>query len=193
MAGFGALFPQVPNQPAGFPAVEAGMATSPKSVRYYVQVARLRLDTAIVEVDASDDGDAEQKAIEQARLLPGAEWELQPFDHAAYQPHAEAMVAQDELTESEVVEDALRRNETRYLLLKGDCETGEGDIILQPWLKTQEPDLLASDLCAEWIGALEQLGLTHLSERLDDLAGGSLPTASDRILFGAPSRKRRDK
>ena len=169
------------------------MATSPKSVRYYVQVARLRLDTAIVEVDASDDGDAEQKAVEQARLLPGAEWELQPFDHAAYQPHAEAMVAQDELTDSEVVEDALRRNETRYLLLKGDCETGEGDVILQPWLKTQEPDLLASDLCAAWIGALEQLGLTHLSERLDDLAGGSLPTASDRILFGAPSRKRRDK
>jgi len=73
------------------------MAASPKSVRYYVQVARLRLDTAIVEVDASDDGDAEQKAIEQARLLPGAEWELQPFD----QPHAEAMIAQNELTESE--------------------------------------------------------------------------------------------
>ena len=141
------------------------MTTSPKSVRYYVQVARLRLDTAIVEVEASDDGDAEQKAIEQARLLPGAEWELQPFDHAAYQPHAEAMIAQDELTDSESVEDALRRNETRYLLLKGDCETGEGDVILQPWLKTQEPDLLASDLCAEWIGALKQLGLTHLSER----------------------------
>ena len=169
------------------------MATSPKSVRYYVQVARLRLDTAIVEVDASDDGDAEQKAIEQARLLPGAKWELQPFDHAAYQPHAETMVAQDELTDSEVVEDTLRRNETRYLFLKGDCETGEGDVILQPWLNTQEPDLLASDLCAEWIGALEQFGLTHLSERLDDLAGGSLPTASDRILFGARSRKQRDK
>ena len=86
------------------------MATSPKSVRYYVEVARLRLDTAIVEVDASDDGDAEQKAIELARLLPDAEWELQPFDHAAYRPHAEAMIAQYELTESEVVEDALRRN-----------------------------------------------------------------------------------
>jgi hypothetical protein len=53
--------------------------------------------------------------------------------------------------------------------------------------------LLASDLCAEWIGALEQLGLTHLSERLDDLAGGSIPTTSDRILFGARSRKQRDK
>src|SRR5208337_4265140 len=135
MAGFGALFPQVPNQPAGFPAVEAGMATSPKSVRYYVQVARLRLDTAIVEVDASDDGDAEQKAIEQARLLPGAEWELQPFDHAAYQPHAEAMVAQDELTDSEVVEDALRRNETRYLLLKGDCDQAKAMSSCSPGLR----------------------------------------------------------
>ena len=169
------------------------MATSPKPVKYCVQVARLRLDTAIVEVDASDDCDAEQKAIEWARQLPDAEWELQPFDHAAYQPHAEAMIAQDELPESEAVEDALRENETRYVLLKGDRETGEGDVILQPWIETQEPDLLASDLCADWIGALKQLGLTHLSERLDDLAGGSLPTASDRILLGARSRKRRDK
>ena len=33
------------NHTAGFPAVEAGMATSPKYVKYYVQVARLRLDT----------------------------------------------------------------------------------------------------------------------------------------------------
>ena len=74
----------------------------------------------------------QSKKREQARLLPGAEWELQPFNHAAYQPHAEAMVAQDELTDLEVVEDALRRNETRYMLLKGDCETGEGDVILQP-------------------------------------------------------------
>ena len=43
------------------------------------------------------------------------------------------------------------------------------------------------------IGALDQLGLTHLSQRLDDLAGGSVPTASDRILFGARSRKQREK
>ena len=125
------------------------MATSPKPVKYCVQVARLRLDTAIVEVDASDDCDAEQKAIEWARQLPDAEWELQPFDNAAYQPHAEAMIAQDELPESEAVEDALRENETRYVLLKGDRETGEGDVILQPWIETQEPDLLASDLCAD--------------------------------------------
>jgi hypothetical protein len=165
------------------------MVRSPKLVKYYVQVARIRLDTAVVEVDASDDSDAEKKAIELARLLPGTEWQLEPFDPAAYRPHVEAMVAQDELVESEEVEDALRRDETRYLLLKGGCGTGEGDLILQPWFNTEEPDLLVSDLCVEWIGSLEQLGLTHLSERLDDLAGGSPPTISDRILFGARSKR----
>ena len=166
------------------------MASSPEHVKYYVRVARIRIDTALVEVDASDDDDAEQKAIERARLLPSTGWQLQPFDPAAYQPHVDAMVAQDELLESEEVEDALCRDETRYLLLKGDCGTGEGGVILQPWFNTEEPDLLASDLCVEWIGSLEQLGLTHLSERLDDLAGGSPPTTSDRILFGARSKQR---
>jgi hypothetical protein len=166
------------------------MPRLPEQVKYYVRVARIRLDTALVEVDASDDGDAEQKAIELARLLPSTGWQLQPFDPAAYRPHVEAMVAQNELLEAEEVENALNRDETRYLLLKGDCGAGEGDVILQPWLNTEEPDLLASDLCVEWIGSLEQLGLTHLSERLDDLAGGSPPTTSDRILFSARSKQR---
>jgi hypothetical protein len=146
------------------------MESPPKSVKYHVQVVRLRFDAAIIEVQASDDSDAERKAIEQAQRLSDADWQLQPFDHAAYRPHAEAMIAEDELTGPEEVEDALAWSETRYLLLKGDCGAGEGDIVLQPWLKTEEPDLLASDLCSDWIGTLEELGLTHLSERLDGLA-----------------------
>jgi hypothetical protein len=69
------------------------MARSPEHVRYYVRVARLRLDTALVEVDAIDDGDAEQKAIELAQALPNTEWQLQPFNPAAYKPHLETMAA----------------------------------------------------------------------------------------------------
>ena len=53
--------------------------------------------------------------------------------------------------------------------------------------------MMASDLCNDWIGTLEGLDLTHLSGRLDDLAGGSPPTPSDRILFGVRSPKRRDR
>ena len=58
------------------------------------------------------------------------------------------MVAEDELMESEEVDDALAWNDTRYLLLKGDCDGGEGDIVLSHgsmWAsQTRE---LASDLC----------------------------------------------
>ena len=51
MAGWASYFGRY-QSPARFPAVEAGMATSPKSVRYYVQVAILRLDNAIVMTQA---------------------------------------------------------------------------------------------------------------------------------------------
>ena len=83
------------------------MDSSPKSVKYHVQVVRLRFDAAIIEVDATDDSDAERKAVEQAQRLSDADWQLQPFDHNSYQPHAESMVAEDELMESEEVGDAL--------------------------------------------------------------------------------------
>ena len=97
------------------------MESPPKSVKYHVQVVRLRFDVAMVEVQAFDDSDAERKAIKQAQRLSDFDWQLQPFDDAAYRPHAEAMIAEDELTGPEEVEDALAWNEIRYLLLKGDC------------------------------------------------------------------------
>ena len=66
--------------------------------------------------------------------------------------------------------------------------TGEGELDLQPWLAVDEPDLLASDLCRGWIDALQELGLTHLSERLDDLTAGSPPMPSDLVLFNVKPR-----
>ena len=56
------------------------MESPPKSVKYHVQVVRLRFDAAMIEVQASDDSDAERKAIEQAQRLSDADWQLQPFD-----------------------------------------------------------------------------------------------------------------
>jgi hypothetical protein len=52
------------------------------------------------------------------------------------------------------------------------------------------PDLLASDLCRGWIDALQELGLIHLSERLDDLTAGSPPIPSDLVLFNVKRRSR---
>jgi hypothetical protein len=70
-------------------------------------------------------------------------------------------------------------------------EEESGHLLLQPWFVTDEPDLMASDLMRDWIASLQDLGLTHMSERLDDLSAGGTPTPSDRILFGARQSKTR--
>ena len=168
-------------------------------VSHLVQVARIRIETAIVEIRGDDisDDEAEADAIETAEHLVETAWVMQPFDATAYRPHVQSIISREEIDEmreigntdsAETLVDAIE--DTRYLLLKADCATAEGKVVLQPWLVVDQPDLLTSDLCLEWLKSLEDLGLTHMSERLDDLAAGSPPFPSDQVLFGAkPKRK----
>ena len=69
------------------------MAQSPRRSKYYVRVARPRIETAVVEVDAVDDEEAEQRALEQATQLSEASWAIEPFDMETYRPHVDTMVA----------------------------------------------------------------------------------------------------
>ena len=142
------------------------MAQSPRRSKYYVRVARPRIETAVVEVDAVDDEEAEQRALEQATQLSEASWAIEPFDMGTA---------------------------THYLLLRADCDVVEGEVVVQPWLVVDDPDLLASDLTRDWLRSLEQLRLTYMLERLDDLASGETPKPSDRILFDTPTRRKRRK
>ena len=179
--------------------VEAAMAQSPRRSKYYVRVARPRIETAVVEVEAVDDEEAEQRALEQATQLSEASWAIEPFDIGTYRPHVDTMVSGDdfdpvvELDRGQATE-LLAETATHYLLLRADCDVGEGEVVVQPWLVVDDPDLLASDLTRDWLRSLEQLRLTYMSERLDDLASGETPKPSDRILFDTSTRrKRRDK
>jgi hypothetical protein len=175
------------------------MARSPRRSKYYVRVARPRIETAVVEVEAVDDEEAEQRALEQATQLSEACWAIEPFDMGAYGPHVDKMVSGDdfdpvvELDRDQATE-LLAETATHYLLLRADCNAGEGEVVVQPWFVVDDPDLLASDLTRDWLRSLEQLRLTYMSERLDDLASGETPKPSDRILFDTSTRrKRRDK
>ena len=170
------------------------MADQRKQPSHFVQVARIRIETAIFGVDADDgdDADVEREAIETANSIAEADWIMQPFDRASYQPHVQSIISREEkegLAEigstkpAETLVDA--SDDIHYLLLKADCATGEGHLVLQPWFVIDEPNLLASDLCREWLASLQELGLTHMSERLDDLASGAQPQPSDKIVFSA--------
>jgi len=118
---------------------------------------------------------------------------MQPFDQSAYRPHLQSILSRADIaelaqqgrrTDAELVDAS---EPTRYQVLKANCDTAEAELVLQPWLVVDHP-ALASDLCRAWIGALQDLGLTHLSERLDDLAAGSPPLPPDRILFNVKRR-----
>ena len=173
-----------------------------KKPSHFVQVAHLRIETTIIGIDADDDADdagVEREAIETASSLAEADWKRLPFDRGAYEPFVQAIISQAEIAEmAEMGSKAgittlLDANEdTRYLLLKADCAAGEATVVLQPWLNVDEPDLLTSDLCNAWLMALEKLGLTHMSDRLDDLAAGAPRLPSDKILFG-PKAPRKPK
>ena len=163
-----------------------------RKLTYHVQLARLRLDTAVVtvEIDHHDDDLAADAALARVDALPATAWRAQPVISTDYAPFVQAVIAQDELKqptddEREVEAQIEDEAEIRYILLKANCGTGEGDVVLQPWLLTDQPDLMASDLTRDWIASLEHLGLTHLSKRLDDLSAGAKPNIGDAILFGA--------
>ena len=174
------------------------MAQSPRRSKYYVRVARPRIETAVVEVDAVDDDEAEQRALEQATQLSEASWAIEPFDMGTYRAHVDTMVAGNdfdpvvELDRGQATE-LLAETATHYLLLRADCDAGEGEVVVQSWFVVDDPDLLASDLTRDWLRSLEKLRLTYMSERLDDLASGETPKPSDRILFDAPTRRKRRK
>ena len=78
---------------------------------------------------------------------------------------------------------------TRFILLSGNLDTGEGEVIGQPWLSVELPDLLISDIAHDWIEKLEALGLTGLSDRFDELRAGSPPQPSDLVRFGVAKRR----
>lgn len=41
--------------------------------------------------------------------------------------------------------------EKKYLLLKADTGSGEGEVVYQPW-NGEVSDLMLADLCADWAG-----------------------------------------
>lgn len=111
------------------------MERRPRLTQYVVQVARLRMETATVEVDAINDEDAKAEAVELAEHLAKSAWKLERFDASAYRPHVQSMISENELREAAEEEDTSSaedhvdaRQQTRYLLLKADCDLVEGDV-----------------------------------------------------------------
>lgn len=122
--------------------------------RYLVRLVRPVFQVAVVEVEASDENEAMFDALLQADTVPEELWSGD-FDLTSYGYDAQYV---EEVTESN--EDAYIfsgiEEDRRYLLLSANTNTGEGEMLLQPWLG-EISDLLVADLGMDWRGQLEEL------------------------------------
>ncbi len=171
--------------------------------RHNAQVARLRIETALIEYDADEDdaGAAQELAEQKAKGLASSEWRLEPFDGEDQAPFVMSVI--DETEAAELCKDPGPAGPvdpydlvdvvgvTRFVLLSGNLDSGEGEVIGQPWLSADLPDLLISDIAQDWIEELESLGLTNLSERFDELRAGSPPQPSDLVRFGVAKKRQK--
>ena len=122
--------------------------------RHYAQVARLRVETAIIEfdVDPNDVEGAQTIAEQRANQLRQSSWHLEPFDADEYAPFVMSIVHETEVDEIRQERAPIGTvdpqkqvdvtGEIRFVLLSGNLSTGEGEIICQPWLTMDPPDLL---------------------------------------------------
>jgi hypothetical protein len=170
--------------------------------RHYAQVARFRIETAIIEFDADEDDarGAEELAVQMANRLADSEWWLEPFNSEEQAPFVMSVIDDAEAKEpfeGSIPPETIEPYElvdvssvTRFVLLSGNLDTGEGEFIGQPWLSVDLPNLLISDIARDWIAKLEVLGLTNLSDRLDELREGSPPQPSDLVRFGVAKKRK---
>lgn len=130
--------------------------------RYYVRVCRPRFEVAVVELDAPNIRYAKINAAIIASELPDSAWAMLPHDNERYFPHVEdaateadmeAGVNEEQSKDSLIAEfrDVKQDQSKEYLLLMGDVEAGEGELIAEPWCQFRAPETLELDLAGDWV------------------------------------------
>ena len=132
--------------------------------RFTVRIVRPVFESVVVEVEADCEEDAIAAALGQADTISDEEWSG-VFEPESYFYDAqcvdiihgcggeEQISAEDG---SDCEGDPLATNEyRRYLLLKANTFTGEGEVLYQPWLEEVD-DLMLADLCMDWSGQIEE-------------------------------------
>jgi hypothetical protein len=129
---------------------------NPAKRTFRVKMMRPLFQIAVIEVDALEARDAVAAALDKADMLPDTSW-CGIFDAASYtydvQDVVEVGKSSGKAPDQEEWEPS---DELRYLVLKGDIECGEGEVIAQPWF-VHENDLMVADIAGDWAEALETI------------------------------------
>jgi hypothetical protein len=134
---------------------DAGMDSN----TYKVRIVRPVFQSVIVEVEADNEEEAVSTALGQADTIAEEGW-IGTFDSEKYFYDAQCLEEDFDEDHLEVDEDAehfIDPDEyVRYLLLKANIYSGDGEVLYQPWLEEEDvDDQMLADLCEDWSGQLE--------------------------------------
>ena len=119
--------------------------------RFRVRLVRPVFQYVDVEVEAGEENEALTAAINEAETIPEDAWHGN-FDIEEYGIDA---VALDDAADSDDEIFTYIADSKKYLLLKANTDTGEGEVLYQPWMRDIS-DLMMVDLCSDWNGVLTE-------------------------------------
>jgi len=125
-----------------------------KTEKYVVRVMRPIFQTVDVVVEAYDEDEAMETVLKQAHTIEKKYWKGD-FKRREYSYDVQQVRELNDDTNDEDCEffDSVT-DETKYLILKADTDSGEGKVLYEPWMK-KESDLMIADLCMDWSEELE--------------------------------------
>lgn len=150
--------------------------------KHYVRICRPRFEYAVIVVDAESEAVAKIKALGYVASIPDEKWTMAEFDPDEYAPHVEMAltrhdfeIAVETKEEADDVERAFCRLEDdfahKYCLLKADAESGEGEVVIEPWFRNDAPNLLEHDIAGDWavdLAKIAERGLENFEKDIRD-------------------------
>ena len=119
--------------------------------RFRVRLVRPVFEYVDIELEADEEYEAVTTALAGAGAIPADAWRGE-FALGEYGIDA---VCVTEAADDEEEQLTAIAGEKKYLLLKADTDTGEGQVVYQPWIGDVS-DLMLADLCADWTGELAE-------------------------------------
>lgn len=155
------------------------------SERYYVQMVRLFAEATVVEVEAASPEEAMIAAIPIAAELGDQRWGS-VIDDEEYAPHPLSATLANEVEDPA---ELMFPSGHRFLALFADTDSGQGQVLLEPWL-AQVNSLAVADMAGDWEGDIQDLKQSSAEEYMEHL-GGVTPTPGSNVIDFAQAVLRR--
>ena len=180
---------------------DAAKASQSGTNTFVVKIMRPIFQTAVVLIEASDEKQAVARAFRLARRLREDEWEG-GFDRQNYGislQHVlnvtdalhERGLGQTEYGEVSLAAELASWDDTRYLVLKADIDSGEGETHAQHWLRKCS-DMMLADLAMDWRVQLEPVERKGIEGYRGMWGSARQPKPSKRGENVVPFRKEQD-